>query len=260
MSLYESVLYEVREQVATITLNRPQVLNAFDATLRRELIAAIQQASADEDVRVVVLTGAGRAFCTGTDLAESRPADFLPQMQLEDEIKPALMAIANAPKPFIAAVNGVAAGGGVGYVLACDLVLMADKASLLQPFIGIGLIPDAGATWHLLHQIGRKRAFEVIASGEKLSAARCVELGLANRVVPAESLLVEAQRWASELAQKAPLALRYSKQALTAVTAMNLDDAISYESALQNRLTRSADAKEGVRAFLDKRKPSFTGR
>jgi 2-(1,2-epoxy-1,2-dihydrophenyl)acetyl-CoA isomerase len=260
MSGYETVGYAISGQVATITLNRPDVLNAFNATLRRELIDAITRASADEHVRVVVLTGAGRAFCTGTDLAEQRPADFLPQFQIDDEIKPALVAITKAPKPFIAAVNGVAAGGGVGYVLACDLVVMADDASLLQPFVNIGLIPDAGASWHLVQQLGRKRAYELIANAEKLPAQRCVELGLANRVVPAGDLLSEAQAWAQKLAQKAPLALRYAKQTLQAVETMELDDAISYEAALQNKLGRSLDAKEGVRAFMEKRKPVFTGR
>lgn len=260
MSHYQTVLYAVSDRVATITLNRPEVLNAFNATLRRELVDAITTAAGDEDIRAVVLTGAGRAFCTGTDLAEQRPADFLPQQQIDEEIKPALVAITQAAKPFIAAVNGVAAGGGVGYVLACDLVVMADDASLLQPFVNIGLIPDAGASWHLVHQLGRKRAYELIVNAERLAAARCVELGLANRVVPAADLLNEAQRWAQQLALKAPLALRYAKQTLQAVETMELDDAISYEAALQNKLGRSADAKEGVRAFIEKRKPVFTGR
>lgn len=260
MSGYETVDYALSGQVATITLNRPEVLNAFNATLRRELVDAVTRAASDEQVRAVVLTGAGRAFCTGTDLAEPRPADFLPQFQIDDEIKPALVAITQAPKPFIAAVNGVAAGGGVGYVLACDLVVMADNASLLQPFVNIGLIPDAGASWHLVQQLGRKRAYELIVNADKLPAQRCVELGLANRVVPAADLLREAQAWARKLAQQAPLALRYAKQTLQAVETMELDAAISYEAALQNRLGRSLDAKEGVRAFIEKRKPVFTGR
>lgn len=259
MNSDQTVLYQTQGPLAVISLNRPDVLNAFNAQLRRELTKAIQRAAQDEAIRVVILTGSGRAFCTGTDLAEQRPADFIPQFQLEDEIKPALLAITQAPKPFIAAVNGVAAGGGVGYVLACDLVMMADNASLLQPFLNIGLIPDAGACWHLLHQLGAKRAYELITSAERLNAQDCVCLGLANRVVPAESLLQQAQEWALSLAQKAPLALRYAKQALQDVASLDLGDAISYEAALQNRLARSADAKEGVRAFLEKRRPDFKG-
>lgn len=259
-AVYETVVYEVSEQIATITLNRPAVLNAFNATLRAELIDAIGRAAADETVRVVVLTANGRAFCTGTDLAEPRGPDFLPQLQVEDEIKPALMAIVEAPKPFICAVNGMAAGGGVGYVLACDLVVMADSASLLQPFVNIGLIADAGATWHLLHQLGRKRAYELIVSAEPLPAAECVKLGLANRVVPAADLQSEARRWALQLAAKAPLALRYAKESLNVVEDLSLEQTMSYEAAMQNRLGRSADSKEGVRAFLEKRKPQFTGR
>jgi 2-(1,2-epoxy-1,2-dihydrophenyl)acetyl-CoA isomerase len=257
---YETIQYEVRGAVAAITLNRPEVLNALNAALRRELIDAIGAAAGDERIRAVILGGNGRAFCTGADLAEKRPADFSPQIELEDEIKPALLAIANAPKPFIAAVNGIVAGGGVGYALACDLVLMSEQATMLQPFVSIGLIPDAGATWHLLQQLGRKRAYELMTSGERVPAARCLELGLVNRVVPAAALMDEAWAWAAALAAKAPLSLRYAKQALAAVEHMTLEQAIGYESALQNRLMRSRDAKEGVRAFLEKRAPAFEGR
>jgi 2-(1,2-epoxy-1,2-dihydrophenyl)acetyl-CoA isomerase len=257
---FETLIYETRSAVAAITLNRPQVLNALNATLRRELITSISLAAADDTVRVVILTGAGRAFCTGADLAEPRPADFSPQIELEDEIRPALLAIASAPKPFIAAVNGIVAGGGVGYALACDLVLMSDSSSMLQPFVSIGLIPDAGATWHLLNQVGRKRAYEIMISGEPVPAQRCVDLGLANRVVSADTLMQEAWTWAEQLARKAPLSLRYSKHALTAVEHMKLEQAVTFESALQNRLMRSRDAKEGVRAFLEKRAAVFEGR
>jgi 2-(1,2-epoxy-1,2-dihydrophenyl)acetyl-CoA isomerase len=260
MSQYETVLYEVREQVAIITLNRPQVLNAFNTQLRSDLIAAIREAASDNQVRVTILTGAGRAFSAGADLAEKQPPDFLPQLQLEDEFKPGLMAIAQAPKPFISAVNGAAAGAASGYAMACDLMVMADNAYIYQAFAAIGLIPDAGATWQLVHQLGRKRAYEIIAGAEKLSAQRCLELGLTNRVVPADTLLSSAYAWAKQLAEQAPLVLRYAKQCLSEVMQMNLGEAITYEAALQNRLTRSEDAQEGVRAFYEKRKPLFVGR
>jgi len=260
MGPYETVLYEVDDHVATITLNRPRALNAFNTQLRRELIAAIRTAADDDGVRVVILTGAGRHFSSGADLSEEQPADFLPQLQLEDEFKPGLMAIAQAPKPFLCAINGAAAGAGSGYALACDLVLMAENAYIYQAFGAIGLIPDAGATWQLVHHLGSKRAYELMATGERLSATRCVELGLANRVVPAEALLRETRTLAAQLAQKAPLALRYAKQSLRKVMQMELGDAISYEAALQNRLLRSEDAKEGIRAFLEKRQPVFMGR
>jgi len=260
MNSYETVLYQVEHRVATITLNRPQALNAFNAQLRRELMEAIQEAVNDNGVRVAILTGAGRHFSAGADLNEEPAADFLPQFQLEDEFKPGLMAIAQAPKPFLSAINGAAAGAGSGYALACDLVLMADNAYVYQAFGAIGLIPDAGATWQLAHHLGCKRAYELMVTGEKLSAARCVELGLANRVVPADSLLEQTRALAGQLAQKAPLALRYAKQSLRKILQMDLGDAISHEAALQNRLVRSEDAQEGIRAFLEKRQPAFQGR
>ncbi|WP_150696659.1 enoyl-CoA hydratase/isomerase family protein [Pandoraea terrae] len=260
MSQYQTVLYEVANRVATITLNRPSASNAFNAQMRRELIAAIEAASNDDGVRVAILTGAGRHFSAGADLTEEVSADFLPQFAIEDEFKPGILAITQAPKPFLAAINGAASGVASGYALACDMVLMAENACIHQAFSAIGLIPDGGATWQLINHLGSKRAYELIAMGERLSAERCVNLGLANRVVPTDVLLKEARALAEQLAQRAPLALRYAKQVLRKVMKMELDDAISYEAALQNRLVRSEDAKEGIRAFLEKRQPVFTGR
>lgn len=261
MSAFESVLYEVRDHVATITLNRPQVLNAFNAQLRAELVAAIHEAIIDDGVRVAILTGAGRSFSAGADLREVLPADFLPQFQLDDEFKPGLLAITQAPKPFISAVNGGASGAAVGYAMACDLTIMADDAYFHFAFASVGLVPDAGATWHLSHQLGRKRAYDVVIGAEKLTAQRCLDLGLTNRVVPSEALLSSAQAWATQLAETAaPLVLRYAKESLGKVAQMNLADAISYEGALQNRLLRSQDAQEGIRAFREKRRPLFVGK
>lgn len=257
MSNYATLNYTIKNRVATITLNRPAAMNAFNAQLRQELLAAVQAAARDAGVRVVVLTGAGRGFSAGADLREERPA--LVQQPLEEEYKPVLLAIAMAPKPFISAVNGAAAGIGSAFAMACDLCMMADDAYFYQAFAAIGLIPDGGATWHLVHQLGRKRAYELIVSGEKLAAQRCVELGLANRVVAADELLQEAQAWAEQLADKAPLALRYSKDALNKAMKNDLADQISYEAYLQNMCIISADAKEGVQAFLEKRKAQFRG-
>lgn len=260
MSVYESLLYEVRDRVATIMLNRPQVLNAFNAQLRTDLIAAINEAINDDDVRVAILTGAGRSFSAGADLREPSPPDFLPQFQLDDEFKPGLMAIARSAKPFISAVNGAASGAAVGYAMACDMMMMADDACLHFAFASVGLVPDAGTTWHLVHQLGPKRAYEIVIDAEKLSAPRCLALGLTNRVVPADELLASAHAWAKQLSETAPLVLRYAKESLRKVAQMNLADAISYEAALQNRLLRSQDAREGIRAFLEKRTPQFVGK
>lgn len=259
-SSYSTILYAVRNRVATITLNRPETRNAFNALMRRELGEAVAAALADENVRVVVLTGTGPTFSAGADLMEMGTPDFLPQPQIEQEYKPVLMAIAQAHKPFISAINGVAAGVGSAFAMVCDLTVMADDASFYQAFVAIGLVPDGGATWQLAQVLGRKRAYEVMTSGARLPAAQCLDWGLANRVVPAASLGEAAQAWAEELADKAPLSLRYTKQALNQVTQLNLADAITYEAGLQNYCVRSQDAKEGVMAFMSKRKPEFQGK
>ncbi len=183
MSDFETVRYAVDQGVALITLNRPAVMNAFNGQMRRELLAAVRRAIDDAGARVVVLTGEGRGFSAGADLADGVPP--LVQQQIDEEYKPVLMAISEAPKPFISAVNGAAAGIGSSFAMACDLTVMADNAYIYQAFMAIALVPDGGATWHLVRQLGRKRAFEVIVEGERMSAARCLELGLANRVVPA---------------------------------------------------------------------------
>jgi 2-(1,2-epoxy-1,2-dihydrophenyl)acetyl-CoA isomerase len=258
MNDFETVRYAVDEGVALITLNRPAVMNAFNRQMRAELLAAVRRAVADEAVRAVVLTGEGRAFSAGADLAEEQPK--LVQLQLDEEFKPALMAIAESPKPFISAVNGAAAGIGSSFAMVCDLSVMAENAYIYQAFMAIGLVPDGGATWQLVRQLGRKRAFEVIVEGEKIKAARCLELGLANRVVPPERLLDEAMGWARALARKAPLALRYSKEGVAKAMQLDLADTISYEARLQNITFMSEDAREGVQAFFEKRPPVFKGR
>jgi 2-(1,2-epoxy-1,2-dihydrophenyl)acetyl-CoA isomerase len=257
--MLETVVYESANRVAIVRLNRPQVRNAFNAALRSDLRAAIERANSDPDVRAVVLTGAGQSFCAGADLTEEFPADFLVQQQLDEEYKPLLMAITDSPKPFVSAINGAAAGIGCAVAMACDLTVMAEDAYYLQAFVGIGLIPDGGISWHLLHQLGRKRAFEFIVGGQKVSAQRCQELGLVNRIAPPERVLPEAIQWALELGSKAPLAVRYAKQALRATHELNLPDSISYEAKLQNLTVRSHDFAEGRRAFLEKRPPRFTG-
>ena len=168
-------------------------------------------------------------------------------------------AVVNAFNGQISAVNGAAAGIGSSFAMACDLTVMADNAYIYQAFMAIALVPDGGATWHLVRQLGRKRAFEVIVEGEKMSAARCLELGLANRVVPAERLLEETLAWARAIAKKAPLALRYSKEALNRAMQLDLADTISDEAKLQNITCISEDTREGVQAFFEKRPPVFKG-
>ena len=262
MSNYETVRVTRQGEIGVVSLNRPDSLNAFDAALRRDILRAVREMNADDGVRVVVLTGEGRAFCAGADLAEmpADPEHFRVEDQLNGEYKPALLEIMGAPKPWISAVNGAAAGLGSSFAMVCDLTVMADNAYFFQAFSAIGLVPDGGATWQLARTVGRKRAYELIATGEKLGAQKCLEWGLCNRVVPADELLPATLAWAEELAQKAPLALRYAKQALNAAVEDNLGETISHEAALQHVCLNSEDALEGRTAFIEKRAPRWQGR
>lgn len=260
MTDFETVNVELDGPVAVVTMNRPEVLNAFNRQMLKELLVAVQEVNDNEGIRVVILTGEGRSFSAGADLSEDVEEGFSVEDALNTTYKPVLMAITEAPKPWISAVNGAAAGVGSSFAMNCDLTVMAEDAYLYQAFAAIGLIPDGGATWHLARTIGRKRTYELIATGEKLRAARCLELGLCNRVVPADQLLTETRAWAQELAAKAPLSLRYAKQALNTAMEANVSDTFGREAQLQHLCITSEDAKEGMRAFRQKRVPEFKGR
>jgi 2-(1,2-epoxy-1,2-dihydrophenyl)acetyl-CoA isomerase len=260
MPTHQSILLERDGPVAIVSFNRPASLNAIEASLRQELAATIQDVNGDENIRVVILTGVGRAFCAGADLTEGFSEATSVEEGLNKQYKPVLMAISTAPKPWISAVNGAAAGIGSAFAMACDLTLMAEDAYLYQAFTAIGLIPDGGATWHLAHTVGRKKAYELIAFGEKLKATDCLELGLCNRVVPADKLIEQAKAMATVLASKAPLSLRYAKEAVNAAMSHDLASTISIEARLQEICANSQDAKEGGEAFLQKRTAVFTGR
>jgi 2-(1,2-epoxy-1,2-dihydrophenyl)acetyl-CoA isomerase len=260
MSPGQNVTVERDGPVAIVSFNRPATLNAIEAGIRQEILAAAQQVNGDDSIRVVILTGSGRAFCAGADLSE-KPTDKLDvETMLNEQYKPAILEIANAPKPWISAVNGPAAGVGSAFAMACDLCVMADNAYIYQAFAAISLIPDGGATWHLAHLLGPKRAYEIIATGEKVRAERCLEWGLCNRVVEADALLADTMSWAQELAGKAPLSLRYAKESLRAAMANDLAATISNEARLQKICTVSEDAREGTLAFLQKRPAQFKGR
>lgn len=254
------VRLERRDGVALITLDKPDVRNALGTENSAALHAALVEVAGDRDIRTVVLTGAGGAFSTGADLREGFP----PGQRIEDVINirytPSLQVIAGMDKPVIAAVAGPAAGIGMSYALTCDLIVMADDGYLLAPFSTIGLVPDGGATWFLARRLGYHRAYQLCIEAERIPAARCLELGLVNRVVPAGELLEAATSWATELAQRAPLSLAATKQAMRQAMHLSLADAMALEASLQTACVRSEDAAEGTRAFMEKRKPDFKGR
>jgi 2-(1,2-epoxy-1,2-dihydrophenyl)acetyl-CoA isomerase len=262
MSKYETVLVERHGAVAVVSLNRPDKLNSFNGPLRRDLLLAVREVNDDDSVRVVVLTGAGRAFSAGADLADmpDDKTNFRVEDQLNGEYKPALMEIHEASKPWISAVNGACAGIGSALGMVCDLTVMADDAYIFQAFAGISLVPDGGATWHLVRTLGRKRAYEVIVTGEKIRADKCLQWGLCNRVVPAANLMADTLAWAGEIAARAPLSLRYAKQAVNAAIEDSVSETISAEAKLQHICITSADAQEGVVAFMEKRAPVWQGR
>jgi 2-(1,2-epoxy-1,2-dihydrophenyl)acetyl-CoA isomerase len=250
--------------VATVTLNRPEVMNAVDHSMRKNLFAAFDELARAPDIRAVVLTGAGKSFCAGADLksAAANPDTTLRRTArtLLHDFQPLIECISRMDKPVIAAVNGASLGIGMSLALACDLMVMADTAYLKSPFVGIGLIPDGGVAWFLTRRIGYARTLEVLAEGQKLAAARCLELGLANRVVAADTLASSAAAWAAALAEKPPVAMALTKRVARLSMSVGLSEALSLEAELQTLCASTEDAREAIAAFAEKRTPTFRGR
>lgn len=260
MSDYETVRYEKDGAVAIITMYRPDAMNSFNTELRRDLLAAFESARGDDGVRAVILTGEGRSFSAGADLKGSLSTDRSVEQQLQEEYRPVLECIAEMDQPVVAAVGGSAAGIGTSFALACDLLIMADNAFLLSPFTTISLVPDGGLNWLMVHQLGYRRAFQLCIECERIPAERCVELGLANRAVPADSLMAEARAWAQTIAERAPLSIAATKKAMRHAASGSWASTFDVEAPLQKRLRDSDDCAEGVAAFFDKRKPDFKGK
>lgn len=256
---YQKILFTVAEGVATITLNRPDKLNSFDRDMALETIDALDKAKHDAAVRAVLLTGEGRAFCAGQDLAEA----IAPGTKIEEIISvqynPMVRSIRNLPKPVVCAVNGVAAGAGANIAYACDLTLAAESANFIQSFINIGLIPDSGGTYTLPRLVGMQRAFGQMILAPKLSAKEAEAQGMIWKAVPDAELMNEATALAKKLATMPTKAIALTKDALNRSSHSNLDQQLDIENELQSIAGRSYDYNEGVKAFLEKRKPVYKG-
>jgi 2-(1,2-epoxy-1,2-dihydrophenyl)acetyl-CoA isomerase len=254
---------ETADGVLRVTLDRPEVLNSFNAAMAAELRAALDAAAADDAVRAVILTGAGRAFCAGQDLAAVLPRDGEPAPDLGDVVRdcynPVVRAIRALEKPVVAAVNGVAAGAGANLALACDFVIASEAASFVQSFVHVGLIPDSGGTWMLPRLVGLARATQLAMLGEKLSAPQALEWGMIYAVAAPEALLERAGALAGRLAGMATRGLGLTKRGFEVGFGQGLDAQLAFEESLQRAAGATADYAEGVRAFVEKRKAVFGG-
>ncbi len=265
MSDYKCLLYEVKDAVATLTLNRPERLNALGDTLREDLHAAVLRASQDGDVRAVVLTGAGKAFCAGGDVkAMNEAKEGRAERPLAEKVAPlrdrVLLALRDAPKPVIAAVNGAAAGAGMNLALGCDIRLASTAAKFTQAFVKRGLHPDWGGTYFLPRLVGMAKACELVFTGDVIDAQEALRLGLVNAVYPPEELMRATYELAQKLAAGPPVAIRLAKRALYHSEAADLRAALEFETFAQNVCFETEDAREGIRAFVEKRAPLFRGR
>ena len=263
---YESIILEKENRVATITFNRPDKLNALNPQLVSDILNALDAVASDEDIRVLIVTGNGRGFCSGADL--SGGSDFS-TATLERRLRPQpfpwwgwlTLAFHNFQKPSIAAVNGLAVGGGLGIALVCDIRIAAESARFSSIFIQRALVPDSGATFYLPRVVGTSRAFEMMYTGDMVDAREAERIGLVSRVVPDEELLKTARELAARIAKMAPLTLELTKRAVVkGIEGHDFEAQLVYESLAQNAASNSEDYREAVQAFLEKREPQFEGR
>ena len=264
---FQHIIYEVTDSIATVTLNRPDKLNSLMGGMMLELYSALGEATQNPLVRVVVLTGAGRAFCAGQDLADpamspkagsNAPADI--GDVVDTFYSPLVRRLRAMPVPVVCAVNGVAAGAGANIALACDIVIAVQTASFIQPFCKLGLVPDAGGTWLLPQLVGRARAVGLALLGDKLSAEQAAQWGLIWKCVAAADFEAEVNAIARTLAAGPTLGYVRTREAIDKAATSTLDSQLDFEAALQRELGNSQDYAEGVRAFIAKRPPLFAGK
>ena len=261
---YEQIRFETGDRIARITLNRPDRLNSFTAQMHAELRDALSRVTGDGDARVLLLTGAGRAFCAGQDLSDRAVAPGAAPVDLgasiEDNYRPLVLSIRNLPLPVVCAVNGVAAGAGANIALACDIVIATKSASFIQAFCKIGLVPDSGGTYFLPRLVGSARAMGLAFFGDRVSAEQAAEWGLIWKCVDDGEFVATTDAMAAQLADAPTAGLAAIKRALYASSGNTLEQQLDVERDAQRALGNSADYREGVAAFLEKRAPRFSGR
>jgi 2-(1,2-epoxy-1,2-dihydrophenyl)acetyl-CoA isomerase len=262
---YECLLYETRDRVATLTLNRPDRLNALGGTLREDLTSGLARAIEDPEVRVIVITGAGTGFCAGGDVKAMQDANAAGRARpLMERVAPSrdrtVLLMRDSPKPILAAVNGAAAGAGMNLALACDIRLASSTARFSQAFVRRGLHPDWGGTYFLPRVVGMAKAAEMIFTGQIIDAEEALRLGIVSAVHPPERLLGAACELAARIAQGPPVAIRLARRALYHNLEADLRAALEFETFAQNICAETEDAREGIRAFVEKREPVFSGR
>lgn len=256
----EHILFSVENSVAHITFNRPQVFNSMHHAMRMEILDALSTCEQDENIRAVLITGTGRAFCAGEDLQEVVDPNGPSLTEIiSTGYNPIVLKIKNLEKPVVAAVNGVAAGAGANIALACDITVATASASFTQAFSKIGLIPDSGGTWTLPRLVGMQRAMALMMLSDKISAAEAAGMGMIWKVFPDETFEADSQKLAATLAGMPTRGLALTKKALNQSFSNDFNAQLAVEDALQTAAGKTRDYQEGVAAFLEKRKPVFTG-
>jgi len=250
-SSFKDIEVSKSEGVATLLLNQPASLNACTISMLAELYAALDELATDEQIQLVILSGKGRLFCAGANLKEEAPEGA--ERILIDNYLPVFELLTTMEKPVMAAVNGTAVGVGMSLALSCDLVLMAEDASFLSPFTQIGLVPDGGATWLLVRQLGHARAYEMATSGKPVSAQHALELGLANRLAPADELLSAAIKWGQEIVKSSTFALGQTKKLMRLSSTCSFEDAFRAEAHVQEACSKSEFSQQARRRFSEKR-------
>jgi len=258
---YTCLSLRIADGVATLALNRPEVYNALNDEITYEMQDALKAIAKDDAVRVVVLTGEGKAFCSGQDLKASAGQENRSFMDsLHKRYNPIIRAMRNLPKPIVCRLNGVAAGAGYSLALACDVIVASEDATLIEVFVNIGLVPDSGSSYFLPRLVGMSRAFELCSMGTKVKASEAAAMGLVSMVVPADQLDTAVKRYTDYYAQAPTKAIGLIKKMLNKSATSTLEEMLDYEAYCQEIAGSSADYKEGVKAFLEKRKAVFTGK